>query len=273
MRQVTRKGLMTVAAATGVLAVTGGSAVADSGANGSASDSPGFLSGNSVQAPVHLPVNVCGNTANVIGLLNPAVGNECAGQGGGSGSGTASDGGAQAVGSTSDSSGIASGNQAQVPVNVPVDVCGNSVNLGGLGNATADNGCGNLPGGKASDGNETGNETGGNASDGSGTDGSGTDGDETAPAGSGEAASPGVPGDPETPGRGLGEPQEPVSFGDDNPSGADGHYTDTLADPQSNGTAQLAQTGSEVPLGLVLPVGAGALLMGAVLYRKARASM
>ncbi|WP_159025233.1 hypothetical protein [Streptomyces sp. MUSC 125] len=36
-------------------------------------------------------------------------------------------------------------------------------------------------------------------------------------------------------------------------------------------TAQLAHTGNDVPLGLVLPAGAGALLAGAVLYRKARA--
>ena len=46
MRQVTRKGLMTVAAATGVLAAASGYAHADSGASGSTSDSPGVLSGN-----------------------------------------------------------------------------------------------------------------------------------------------------------------------------------------------------------------------------------
>ena len=77
MRQVTRKGLMTVAAATGVLAAAGGYAHADSGASGSSADSPGVLSGNTVQAPVHVPVNVCGNTISVIGLLNPAFGNTC----------------------------------------------------------------------------------------------------------------------------------------------------------------------------------------------------
>ncbi|MGW3149834.1 chaplin, partial [Streptomyces sp. NPDC001177] len=82
MRLGTRKGLMTVAAATGVLAAAGGYAHADSGASGSASNSPGVLSGNTVQAPVHVPVNVCGNTVNVVGLLNPSVGNQCANQGG-----------------------------------------------------------------------------------------------------------------------------------------------------------------------------------------------
>ncbi|MFK0152747.1 hypothetical protein ACIQVK_11815 [Streptomyces sp. NPDC090493] len=36
--------------------------------------------------------------------------------------------------------------------------------------------------------------------------------------------------------------------------------------------AQLAHTGSDLSLGLTLPAGAGALLAGAVLYRRARAA-
>ncbi|GFH38352.1 chaplin [Streptomyces pacificus] len=63
-------------AVAGVL-VGAGSAVADSGATGAAVGSPGVLSGNVVQIPVHVPVNVCGNSVNVIGLLNPAFGNVC----------------------------------------------------------------------------------------------------------------------------------------------------------------------------------------------------
>nr|WP_281403019.1 chaplin [Streptomyces luteogriseus] len=52
-------------------------AIADSGAQGAAVGSPGVLSGNVIQVPIHIPVNLCGNTVNVIGLLNPAFGNEC----------------------------------------------------------------------------------------------------------------------------------------------------------------------------------------------------
>ncbi|MET9252387.1 chaplin [Streptomyces sp. NPDC003717] len=52
-------------------------AFADAGAEGAAVGSPGVLSGNVVQIPVHVPVNVCGNTIDVIGLLNPAFGNKC----------------------------------------------------------------------------------------------------------------------------------------------------------------------------------------------------
>ncbi|MFB7465605.1 chaplin family protein [Streptomyces sp. NPDC056224] len=66
-----------MAAAGGVLAMGGGYAHADSGASGQAANSPGLLSGNNVQAPVDAPVNVCGNTIDVIGLLNPAFGNRC----------------------------------------------------------------------------------------------------------------------------------------------------------------------------------------------------
>ncbi len=46
--------------------------------------------------------------------------------------------------------------------------------------------------------------------------------------------------------------------------------TQSVSQPHS--AAQLAHTGSELPLGAVIPAGAGALLAGAVLYRRARAS-
>ncbi|MGR8011474.1 chaplin ChpH [Streptomyces hypolithicus] len=72
------KQVVAAAAATGGLILAGaGMAVADSGAQGVAANSPGVLSGNLVQVPVHVPVNVCGNTVSVIGLLNPAFGNVC----------------------------------------------------------------------------------------------------------------------------------------------------------------------------------------------------
>ncbi|MFE1287424.1 chaplin [Streptomyces sp. NPDC058751] len=47
------------------------------GAQGVAVGSPGVLSGNVVQIPISIPVNACGNTVSVIGLLNPAFGNTC----------------------------------------------------------------------------------------------------------------------------------------------------------------------------------------------------
>lgn len=82
MRQVAKKGLITVAAAGGVLALSGGSAFADSAAEGGAKDSPGVLSGNVVQVPIHVPVNICGNTVDIVGLLNPSFGNDCVNESG-----------------------------------------------------------------------------------------------------------------------------------------------------------------------------------------------
>jgi hypothetical protein len=75
------KKVVAVAAATGGLVLAGaGLAFADAGAQGAAVQSPGVLSGNVIQVPVHVPVNACGNTVNVIGLLNPAFGNTCVNQ-------------------------------------------------------------------------------------------------------------------------------------------------------------------------------------------------
>ncbi|MDG4860118.1 chaplin [Streptomyces sp. T-3] len=72
------KKVVAAAAATGGLVLAGaGIAAADAGAQGAAVKSPGVLSGNVVQAPIHIPVNACGNTVTVIGLLNPTFGNTC----------------------------------------------------------------------------------------------------------------------------------------------------------------------------------------------------
>lgn len=177
MRQVTRKGLITMAAAGGVLALSGGYAHADAGAAGGASNSPGVLSGNSVQIPVNVPVNVCGNTVDVVGLLNPAMGNACANGSGGasanghgstagssgshSGGGQASNdhgraatgkhrgardddgGGATAQGYTQGSPGLLSGNLIQAPIDIPVNACGNSIDVVGLLNPAMGNTCEN----------------------------------------------------------------------------------------------------------------------------------
>jgi ChpA-C len=65
----------------GGMAVAGaGVASADSHACGAAVKSPGVGSGNLAQVPVHVPVNLSGNSVNVIGLLNPAFGNTAVNQ-------------------------------------------------------------------------------------------------------------------------------------------------------------------------------------------------
>ncbi|MFI1168178.1 chaplin [Streptomyces sp. NPDC020801] len=70
---------MTAAAvlAGAALMTCAGTAAADSGAQGTATNSPGLLSGNVIQVPLDLGLNLCGNSLNLAGLLNPASGNAC----------------------------------------------------------------------------------------------------------------------------------------------------------------------------------------------------
>lgn len=233
MRRVTRNGVLAVAA-SGALAVTmpAYAAFASDGAtaDGSSAGSPGLISGNTVQLPVDVPVNVCGNTVNVVGLLNPAAGNSCAntGKGGashgsdtahkGKGAAAGTSGGAHAEGSGKDSPGVLSGNGVQLPVHLPVNVSGNSVNVVGIGNPAV--------------GNESTN---------------GSDDDPEPP--------PRTPAEPEPPApekeRAQPEP-EPVPH---------------AAPPRAS--AGLAHTGAEQTLP-VLAGGAALVLGGAVLYRRFR---
>ncbi|OIJ93219.1 chaplin [Streptomyces sp. MUSC 14] len=62
--------------AAGLVTCTG-TAVADSGAEGAAVGSPGVVSGNTIQVPIQLPINLCGNAIDIVGLLNPTFGNTC----------------------------------------------------------------------------------------------------------------------------------------------------------------------------------------------------
>ncbi|MEV8016151.1 chaplin family protein [Streptomyces sp. NPDC086554] len=72
--------MLTAAAATSILSLSGANAFA-ADADGAASDSPGILSGNSVQAPVEVPANACGNSVDAVGAENPATDNSCANYG------------------------------------------------------------------------------------------------------------------------------------------------------------------------------------------------
>ncbi|MEU1052134.1 chaplin [Streptomyces sp. NPDC005876] len=80
MSRITRVLVLTSVAAT-TLTGTAGAAVAHGGGGAGAravtTGSHGESSGNVLQTPVAVPVNVCGNTVNLVGLLNPAFGNKC----------------------------------------------------------------------------------------------------------------------------------------------------------------------------------------------------
>ncbi|MER5854984.1 chaplin family protein [Streptomyces sp900105245] len=143
MRRATRNGVIAVAAASGAMAmalpVSAAFAADGASADGAAVGSPGLISGNGIQLPVDVPVNVCGNTVDVVGLLNPAAGNTCANTGGAGKGGSSSSGGASAHGAAQDSPGVASGNALQLPVHLPLNISGNSVDVVGVGNPATGN--------------------------------------------------------------------------------------------------------------------------------------
>nr|WSZ96481.1 chaplin [Streptomyces sp. NBC_00857] len=76
MSRIAKAVVLSTAAAAAVAGASG-VAFADAGAKAAAVGSPGVLSGNIIQVPLHVPINLCGNTIDVIGLLNPAFGNTC----------------------------------------------------------------------------------------------------------------------------------------------------------------------------------------------------
>ncbi len=131
--------MFAAAAATGILSLYGTPALADSFAGGGAEDSPGVLSGNNVQVPVHVPVNACGNTATAVGAFNGAYDNTCVNDSTGHG-------GAHADGRAKGSPGVLSGNNVQAPVHVPVNACGNSINGAAAFNEASGNTCANVSG-------------------------------------------------------------------------------------------------------------------------------
>ncbi|WFB09728.1 chaplin [Streptomyces sp. LX-29] len=85
MKRISRVAVLTISASAVALGGAG-TAVAGGGddggnaaiANGGAIGSPGVVSGNNIQVPVNIPINLCGNTIDLVGALNPAMGNFCA---------------------------------------------------------------------------------------------------------------------------------------------------------------------------------------------------
>ncbi|WUS86300.1 chaplin [Streptomyces canus] len=69
----------TAAVVAGVIMALGAAtpAFADADAQAVSVGSGGFLSGNVIQVPIHAAINLCGNSVNVGGILNPTFGNVC----------------------------------------------------------------------------------------------------------------------------------------------------------------------------------------------------
>nr|WP_320773643.1 chaplin [Streptomyces sp. CRN 30] len=259
--------MVAAAAATSVLSLCGSPALADSQADGAAANSPGAVSGNAVQAPVEVPVNVCGNTVDVIAALNPVFGNSCASdtddeQHGGYGhdqGGYGDDASSVSAGPSDGSSahsqsvgspGVASGNDAQIPVDVPLNLCGNTIDVIGIANPAFGNECEEEDGGTPPG-----------------------YGDETPPEEPPTDEHPPPPGE-HTPPPGTDTPppageEEPPSAGEEElpPAGEE------QVSPPAEQPPVLAETGSHGDALAGASAASAALIVGgAVLYRRSRAT-
>ncbi|MFI9718177.1 chaplin [Streptomyces sp. NPDC052396] len=76
MSRFAKAAVLTASVGVALAGVTG-TAVADADARGVAAHSPGVLSGDVIQIPIHVPINLCGNSIDIIALLNAASGNTC----------------------------------------------------------------------------------------------------------------------------------------------------------------------------------------------------
>ncbi|MGW5354557.1 chaplin [Streptomyces sp. NPDC004031] len=136
-RQILNRGLLTVAAASSILAVTGGYAHADSAAEGG-QNAPGHSAEDLSQqaegaASSSSAAPSAGASSQTDGAAIAAAANAAAAGGGG----------ATARGAAEGSPGVLSGNSVSVPVDVPVNACGNSVDVVGLLNPSFGNSCAN----------------------------------------------------------------------------------------------------------------------------------
>ncbi|GLZ15316.1 hypothetical protein Acsp04_55510 [Actinomadura sp. NBRC 104425] len=108
----------------------GGASVRDggSGYGGQATSGAGaVLSGNQANAPVAAPVSICGNAAAIVGHTGAfCSGGAHARNGGGAGQ------------NTSGAGGVGAGNQANAPVSIPANACGNAAALLGVAAAACD---------------------------------------------------------------------------------------------------------------------------------------
>ncbi len=159
-------------AATLVLPAAG-VAYASGNGNVTGNGNVGLLSGNTIDAPISVPVNLCGVSLGIIGFGNSGcqggassnVSTPSGGNGGGGNGGTNGNGNVVGNGNI----GVGSGNTITAPISAPVNVCAVSGSVGGYtnsdcqggahSNTTLGNGGGNGGGGNGGT-NGNGNVTG-----------------------------------------------------------------------------------------------------------------
>ena len=115
MHDMAKRG-MAFAVTTGGLLLAG-AGIASADATAATSGAGGVLSGNAVQVPAILGINACGDQAGVLSASGPGEMASC----------SIAESAPSATAMTSGAGGVLSGNTAQVPIDVPVNLCGNSV--------------------------------------------------------------------------------------------------------------------------------------------------
>src|SRR2546423_784004 len=152
MHDVTKRGLALAVATRGLL-ITGAAPPLSAGSPppppppGPRAKSPparppaaaggGLLTNNTVEVPIHAPLNACGVVLPIIGSGNSATGDSCL-------NGPAMSGGTStSAGSAQSGGGLLSGNVVQAPVSIPVNVCGDTVTAVGSGNSAQNIMCAN----------------------------------------------------------------------------------------------------------------------------------
>ena len=109
-----------------------GVAYASGNGNVTGNGNVSVLSGNTVDAPISVPVNLCGVSLGIVGFANSGCeGGASSDVSTGSSGGNGGNGNVTGVGNL----GIGSGNTVTVPVSAPVNVCGVSGAVAGFANS------------------------------------------------------------------------------------------------------------------------------------------
>lgn len=272
MRQIAKRGLVTAMATGGMLAMASGYVHADSGADAAVANSPGVLSGNAVQVPVEVDANVCNLSVNVIAALNPAAGNVCLND--------SSEGASQGNGHGPGHHGGKPGDHGR-----PGHPGGHTPGHGHPGiPGVPGTGIPGMPGTPHTPGGDTGTghqppSNGGHQGGHQGGQPGGSDhqtppgsnpGSTNPSGGSNTSNQPGVDTRGDQPGSagqdGHATVDQPGAGRQDVPGGAAGQQTS----PAGQKAGELAETGGPGSLGITIPLSAGTLLGGVILYRRSR---
>ncbi len=147
----------------------GAGANSNGGGNWTTGYNAGLLNGNQASNTIQVPIDLCGNSVAVLGFANAS----CSGGSWANAESASTESARTEDWTTGFNAGVANGNQVSNTIQVPIDICGNSVavlgfasascgggavaNTGGMGNGTGNGGRHHHHDGDGNDGNGAGN--------------------------------------------------------------------------------------------------------------------